>query len=122
MNELTLSYLSISFLLKHCEGAKMNVSLLTSRQLSITSRNKQRSKYNKMVEVFLWAGTSGIEREKKWREKRETLSVITPEMISPPAEWGYWREIQCPLTSVNICTKMCATFEEPAQKWNKSIF
>ena len=39
-----------------------------------------------MIEV-LWAGDSGNEREKKWREKkRETLSVIKPEMISPTVE------------------------------------
>lgn len=31
MNELILHYLYINCLLKHCEGAKMNVSLLTSR-------------------------------------------------------------------------------------------
>ena len=86
VNELMLCYLCINCLLKHCEGAKMDVSLLTSRQLSITSRNRQRSTYNKMIEV-LWAGDSGIEREKKWREKkRETLSVIKPEVISPTAE------------------------------------
>lgn len=79
MNELILHYLYINCLLKHCEGAKMNVSLLTSR--------------NCLSQVEIGKEVHIIKRQKccgqgvvELREKRETLSVIKPEMISPTVE------------------------------------